>query len=100
MAIADAVRSGKVRAREITEQFLDRVGRLDGPLGCYLKVDEAGARRRRADAVDAAVKDGRDPGPLAGVPLGHQGHLLHARASRPPAPRRSCAGSSPPTSRR
>jgi aspartyl-tRNA(Asn)/glutamyl-tRNA(Gln) amidotransferase subunit A len=69
VAIADAVRSGKLRAREITDQYLDRVGRLDGALGCYLVVDQVGARRR-ADAIDAAVKDGRDPGPLAGVPLG------------------------------
>src|SRR5262249_36729001 len=38
-------------------------------LGCYLLVDAEGARRA-ADAVDAAVKGGRDPGPLAGVPLG------------------------------
>ncbi|HSS40475.1 MAG TPA: Asp-tRNA(Asn)/Glu-tRNA(Gln) amidotransferase subunit GatA [Polyangia bacterium] len=69
LAIAEAVRSGKLRAREITEQYLDRVARLDGGLGCYLLVDAEGARRS-ADAVDAGVKDGRDPGPLAGVPLG------------------------------
>ena len=69
LAIAEGVRSGKLRAREVTEQFLDRVARLDGSLGCYLLVDAEGARRS-ADAVDAGVKDGRDPGPLAGVPLG------------------------------
>ncbi len=69
LAIADAVRAGKLRARDVTEQFLDRVARLDGGLGCYLLVDGEGARRR-ADAVDAAVKAGRDPGLLAGVPLG------------------------------
>jgi len=69
LAIADAVRAGKVRAREVTEQFLDRVARLDGALGCYLLVDGDGARKR-ADAVDGEVKAGRDPGPLAGVPLG------------------------------
>jgi aspartyl-tRNA(Asn)/glutamyl-tRNA(Gln) amidotransferase subunit A len=69
VAIAEAVRAGKLRARDIAEQYLDRVGRLDGALGCYLLVDAAGARRR-ADEVDAAVKAGRDPGPLAGVPLG------------------------------
>jgi len=69
LSIAEGVRSGKLRAREVTEQFLDRVARLDGGLGCYLLVDAEGARRR-ADAVDAAVKNGSDPGPLAGVPLG------------------------------
>ncbi|HVT08907.1 MAG TPA: Asp-tRNA(Asn)/Glu-tRNA(Gln) amidotransferase subunit GatA [Polyangia bacterium] len=69
LAIAEGVRSGKLRARDVAEEFLDRVARLDGTLGCYLLVDADGARRS-ADAVDAAVKDGRDPGPLAGVPLG------------------------------
>jgi aspartyl-tRNA(Asn)/glutamyl-tRNA(Gln) amidotransferase subunit A len=69
VAISDAVRAGKLRARDITEQYLDRIGRLDPALGCYLTVDAAGARAR-ADAVDAARAAGKDPGPLAGVPLG------------------------------
>src|SRR4051812_41924714 len=68
-AIADGVRAGKWRARDVAEQYLDRIARLDGGLGCYLLVDAEGARRR-ADAVDAACKAGRDPGALAGVPLG------------------------------
>ena len=68
VAIADGVRAGKWRARDVAEQYLDRIARLDGALGCYLLVDAEGARRR-ADAVDAARKAGRDPGALAGVPL-------------------------------
>ncbi len=69
LAIADAVRGGQLRARDVTEQFLDRIARLDGALGCYLSTDGDGARKR-ADAIDAQVKAGKDPGPLAGVPLG------------------------------
>src|SRR6185295_5087620 len=69
VAIADGVRAGKWLARDVAEQYLDRIARLDGALGCYLLVDAEGARRR-ADAVDAAYKAGRDPGALAGVPLG------------------------------
>jgi aspartyl-tRNA(Asn)/glutamyl-tRNA(Gln) amidotransferase subunit A len=68
-ALADGVRAGKLRARDLTEAYLDRIARLDGALGCYLLVDADGARRR-ADAVDAARAAGRDPGPLAGVPIG------------------------------
>ena len=79
VAIADGVRAGKLRAREVTEQFLDRIARLDGALGCYLLVDADGARapgrrgRRRPQA-------GRDPGPLAGVPIGIKDIFVHARA--------------------
>ena len=68
-AIADGVRAGKLRARDVTEAYLDRIGRLDRALNCYVLVDAEGARRR-ADAVDAARAAGRDPGALAGVPIG------------------------------
>jgi aspartyl-tRNA(Asn)/glutamyl-tRNA(Gln) amidotransferase subunit A len=68
VALADGVRAGSFRAREVTEAFLDRVAARDAALGCFLLVDAEGARRR-ADAVDASVKAGRDPGPLAGVPI-------------------------------
>jgi aspartyl-tRNA(Asn)/glutamyl-tRNA(Gln) amidotransferase subunit A len=67
--IAPAVRAGKVRARDVAEAYLERIAREDAALGCYVLVDGEGARRT-ADAVDASVKAGRDPGPLAGVPLG------------------------------
>ncbi|HMC93578.1 MAG TPA: Asp-tRNA(Asn)/Glu-tRNA(Gln) amidotransferase subunit GatA [Polyangia bacterium] len=69
VALADGVRAGKWRARDVVDQYLDRIARLDPALGCYLLVDTAGAQRQ-ADAVDAAQKAGRDPGPLAGIPLG------------------------------
>jgi aspartyl-tRNA(Asn)/glutamyl-tRNA(Gln) amidotransferase subunit A len=67
--LADGVRARKWKARELVESYLDRIARLDGRLGCYLLVDADGARRR-ADQVDAAVAAGRDPGLLAGVPIG------------------------------
>jgi aspartyl-tRNA(Asn)/glutamyl-tRNA(Gln) amidotransferase subunit A len=69
VAIADGVRAGKLRARDVVEQYLDRINRFDSRFGCYLLVDTAGARAG-ADAVDAALAAGKDPGPLAGVPLG------------------------------
>src|SRR6478609_1498007 len=68
-AISSAVRGGKVRARDVADAYLERIAREDAALGCFIRVDADGARRS-ADAVDAAVKAGRDPGPLAGVALG------------------------------
>jgi aspartyl-tRNA(Asn)/glutamyl-tRNA(Gln) amidotransferase subunit A len=67
--IADEVRAGRLRARTVVEESLDRIARLDPALHAFVFVDEARARAA-ADAVDAVVADGRDPGPLAGVPLG------------------------------
>jgi aspartyl-tRNA(Asn)/glutamyl-tRNA(Gln) amidotransferase subunit A len=67
--LAAGVRGRKWKARDLVEAYLERIARLDGRLGSYLVVDSEGALRK-ADAVDAAVAAGQDPGPLAGVPLG------------------------------
>jgi aspartyl-tRNA(Asn)/glutamyl-tRNA(Gln) amidotransferase subunit A len=67
VAQAQAVRNGTVKARELTEGYLDRIDRLDKRLGSFLLVDSAGARAA-ADKVDAA--GGHHAGALAGVPLG------------------------------
>jgi len=69
VAQAHAVRSGVVTARDLVEGYLDRVALIDEKLGSYLLVDAPGARLA-ADKVDAQVAAGRDPGPLAGVPIG------------------------------
>jgi Asp-tRNA(Asn)/Glu-tRNA(Gln) amidotransferase A subunit family amidase len=68
-ALADAVRGGTLRAREVLDHHLDRIARLDPPIGAFVFSDADGARRA-ADAIDAAVARGEDPGPLAGVPFG------------------------------
>jgi aspartyl-tRNA(Asn)/glutamyl-tRNA(Gln) amidotransferase subunit A len=68
-SLADGVRAGRWKARDLVEAYLDRIARLDQTLGCYLLVDQAGARRR-ADELDALVAAGGDPGPLGGVPIG------------------------------
>jgi aspartyl-tRNA(Asn)/glutamyl-tRNA(Gln) amidotransferase subunit A len=67
--IADEVRGGKLRAREVLEVHLDRIERLDPAIGAFVHVDPDRARAV-ADGVDARVAAGEDPGPLAGVPLG------------------------------
>jgi len=65
---ARKVRTREVSARELVHTYLDRIAALDGALGAYLLVDAEGALAR-ADAVDAAIARGEDPGPLAGVPV-------------------------------
>ena len=67
--IADAVRAGNLSAREVVDAHLTRIEKLDPDLNSVCYLDAAGARER-ADAIDAEVRDGGDPGPLAGVPIG------------------------------
>jgi len=68
LELAEAVRTGSRPAREIVDEHLAVVAVRDEELrACNLvTADDA---RARADAVDAAVERGEDPGPLAGVPI-------------------------------
>jgi len=67
-SLAESVRSRKVKARDLTEAYLDRVGRLDGAIGSYLLI-AGDAARRQADTIDKALTAGEPVGPLAGVPI-------------------------------
>jgi amidase len=62
------IRSGEVSAREVTESTLARIDAANP--GCNAIVarcdDEA---LKAADAIDRARAEGRDPGPMAGVPV-------------------------------
>ena len=62
------VRRRELSAREVVSAHLARIAALDARLGTFLHIDEGGALRR-ADEIDAELASGRDPGPLAGVPI-------------------------------
>ena len=72
--LAEAVRSGRRSAREVLEDHLEVVGVREAEIHAFNLVlaDQA---RAEADAVDAAVAAGRDPGPLAGVPVALKDNL-------------------------
>jgi aspartyl-tRNA(Asn)/glutamyl-tRNA(Gln) amidotransferase subunit A len=67
--VAEAVRAGELKASEILDECLDAVAANNDELNAFVHLD-ADAARAAADAVDAAVVRGDDPGPLAGVPFG------------------------------
>lgn len=67
--IADEVRAGRLRAREVLEASLERIEKVNPIINAFVFVDPDRARAA-ADQVDATVASGDDPGPLAGVPLG------------------------------
>ncbi len=66
-ATAAAVRAGTQRAREVVEARLADIAARNTATNSFTAVTAARARAE-ADAVDAAIAAGRDPGPLAGVP--------------------------------
>jgi Asp-tRNA(Asn)/Glu-tRNA(Gln) amidotransferase A subunit family amidase len=68
-ALVDAVRRRELAARELVAHALDRIERIDRSLGAFVALD---GDRALDDAarIDEAVAAGRDPGPLAGIPIG------------------------------
>ncbi len=73
--IAAAVRAGDRRAADVVEEHLANIAAREQEIHAFNLVlaDEA---RRAAAAVDAAVADGRDPGPLAGVPVALKDNMV------------------------
>ena len=68
LAIAAAVRAGRRKAAEVVEATLAEIAARDGRTNAFTEVTASRARAEAA-SVDAAVAAGRDPGPLAGVPV-------------------------------
>ena len=74
VSLAAEIRSGERSARAVVDAALAAVDAGDGEYHAFLCLlaDEA---RAEADAVDAAVAAGKDPGPLAGVPVALKDNL-------------------------
>jgi len=74
LEIAAAVRAGERSARDVVEECLGAIEAREGDVHAFNLVlaDEA---RAAADAVDAAVARGDDPGPLAGLPVALKDNL-------------------------
>jgi aspartyl-tRNA(Asn)/glutamyl-tRNA(Gln) amidotransferase subunit A len=66
--IATAVSAGDMRASNVIDAALARIGKLDRKLNAFTDVTDKRARARAA-AIDAARERGQPLGPLAGVPF-------------------------------
>ena len=66
--IRDAVHAGDTTARAVAEAYLARIDAVDPKTKAYVDVWKDNALAQ-ADAVDARIANGENPGPLAGVPI-------------------------------
>ena len=67
--LAAQVRSGAVSATELVDHALGQIAAHNPTINAFVAVDE-GRARAAAEAVDATIAAGGDPGPLAGIPIG------------------------------
>jgi len=72
--IARSVRAGERRARDVLEEHLAVLEAREPEVHAFTLVLATEARAA-ADAVDASVAAGRDPGPLAGTPVALKDNL-------------------------
>jgi aspartyl-tRNA(Asn)/glutamyl-tRNA(Gln) amidotransferase subunit A len=72
--IAADVRSGQRTAKSVLDEHMDRIRRFEGEIHAFNLVLEEQARTQAA-AIDESVRAGRDPGPLAGVPVALKDNL-------------------------
>ncbi len=68
-ALAALVRERALSAAAVTEHALERIEALNGAVNAFVAVDADNARAQAA-ALDEQLDAGRDPGPLAGIPIG------------------------------
>ena len=68
VGIAADVRAGRIRATDVVRRALGRIRDLDRRINAFTAVFEAEALAD-AEAIDRARAEGRDLGPLAGVPF-------------------------------
>src|SRR6266481_1942954 len=66
--LADKIRTRAISPREVVDQHLARIARLQPRLNAFVHIDEAGARKQ-ARAGEIAVMRGEALGALHGVPL-------------------------------
>jgi aspartyl-tRNA(Asn)/glutamyl-tRNA(Gln) amidotransferase subunit A len=66
--IASQVRTGRIRAADVVAEALERAEASQDQLNAFTLIDREGAMAR-ARGIDKLVEDGKDPGPLAGVPV-------------------------------
>lgn len=68
VAAGERLRSGSTTSAELVEAVLDRASRTEAQLHAFLNIDRDGALESAAQA-DAELAEGRDRGPLHGIPI-------------------------------
>ncbi|HSR49771.1 MAG TPA: Asp-tRNA(Asn)/Glu-tRNA(Gln) amidotransferase subunit GatA [Acidobacteriota bacterium] len=74
--LRDRLRSGQTGAEEVCEAYLEQIRRHNQDLGCFLTVDEEGAREQARQAAKRLSRDPHEAGALAGVPVAVKDNIV------------------------
>ena len=74
-AAGEVLRSGALSAADLLAAVRRRAVMTEAQLHAYLTIDGAGAEQAAA-AADTALRAGRDPGPLLGIPLAVKDNMV------------------------
>ncbi|SHJ99109.1 Asp-tRNA(Asn)/Glu-tRNA(Gln) amidotransferase subunit GatA [Paramaledivibacter caminithermalis] len=66
--IRDMLRKKEVSCREVTENILDRIAKVEPYISSYITINDEGTLSM-ADNIDKLIKNGEDLGDLAGIPM-------------------------------
>src|SRR4051794_10923650 len=67
--VGRSLRARETTCVEVLEKCLDRIEEWEPRVKAWVRVDRAGALEQ-ARALDAEIADGKDRGPLHGIPIG------------------------------
>lgn len=72
--IAEAVRTSKTTAETVLDNTLKRIETIENNVKAFLTIDVE-QLHTRAKQIDSLIKQGKNPGPLAGVPIAVKDNL-------------------------
>lgn len=66
--ISQQIKQKKISCREVTDDFLERIDKVESQVKAFVTVTADDARKR-ADSLDKRIASGEDVGSLAGIPV-------------------------------
>ncbi|MFC2048916.1 amidase, partial [Elusimicrobiota bacterium] len=64
----DEIKSGQYRAVDLLDRYSSKIDRINSDVNSFITVFTDRAKKK-AEAVDASIAKGLEPGPLAGIPI-------------------------------
>lgn len=75
MEMRERIINKEISARELVKAHMDRIEEMEGKINAFITVTKEEAFKK-ADLIDAKIKNGEDLGALAGIPIGIKDNII------------------------